>query len=176
MSGESRRAMLRFSELPGEFPLAVILPQSALEERRGRAIRRMRGRKSAARKSFRAIPRLAKISRVWPGNWALIGNNSATRPGQRRRRPSYLFSGSGCRAATTPPRAAAERLGRNTRLNRQWTRIHAKDQLACIGVNSRLRSLVGGHASLDRYRPSRVQPGRPAHRSEAGRGICPAGA
>jgi hypothetical protein len=26
---------------------------------------------------------------------------------------SYLFSGSGCRAATTPPRAAAERLGRN---------------------------------------------------------------
>jgi hypothetical protein len=113
MSGESRRAMLRFSELPGEFPLAVILPQSALEERRGRAIRRMRGRKSAARKSFRAIPRLAKISRVWPGNWALIGNNSATRPGQCRRRPSYLFSGSGCRAATTPPRAAAERLGRN---------------------------------------------------------------
>src|SRR6185503_2326413 len=27
----------------------------------------------------------------------------------------YLFSGSGCRAATTPPRAAAERLARTTR-------------------------------------------------------------
>jgi hypothetical protein len=28
----------------------------------------------------------------------------------------YLFSGSGCRAATTPPRAAAERLARTARL------------------------------------------------------------
>src|SRR5206468_11391834 len=31
------------------------------------------------------------------------------------RRTGYLFSGSGCRAATTPPRAAAERLARAAR-------------------------------------------------------------
>src|SRR5688572_108717 len=44
----------------------------------------------------------------------------------------YLFSGSGCRAATTPPRAAAERLARTAPLAgnslRRWTRRYSSQR------------------------------------------------
>jgi hypothetical protein len=51
--------------------------------------------------------------RVWKIGSA--GDWPATRPPTGLAERGYLFSGSGCRAATTPPRAAAERLARDAR-------------------------------------------------------------
>ena len=65
----------------------------------------------------------------------------------------YLFSGSGCRAATTPPRAAAERLAQTARFARS---------LCAAGRGATRRSATSS-TTLNRYHPI----GEPFQKSKA---------
>ena len=55
--------------------------------------------------------------RLWrsPIRWVAMPQEGSPKCPNSRAGSVYLFSGSGCRAATTPPRAAAERLARTDR-------------------------------------------------------------
>src|SRR5438128_6949688 len=71
----------------------------------------------------------------------------------------YLFSGSGCRAATTPPRAAAERLAQTARFARS---------LRAAGRGATRRSATSS-TTLNRYTCRPEWDGRPVQTKTVGR-------
>src|SRR6185295_17198255 len=81
-----------------------------------------------------------------------IRRGCAAAPGADIAARWYLFSGSGCRAATTPPRAAAERLARTARF---------AGSLCAAGRGATRRSAPSS-TSLNRYRGEGWDEGEPS--------------